>query len=319
MENAVWAMENHRKAEEAAAEARKRELWERVPGVREIDHALRTLPLDILSSALAGKNVPEETEKIKVKTRELQETRRRLLKEAGFSEDYDRVRENCPVCHDYGYSGGKMCECLRRAVAREEAKRSGLSRRLESQTFENFDLSYYSDALLPDKTYSARDVMAGILRDAEEYAENFSPNSPSLLFIGGTGLGKTHLSGAIASKVIEKGFEVVYESAPRVMAAFERERFDAENGGETMARLTECEFLVLDDLGTEAPSRAAASFVYTLVNTRVSVRRLPTLISTNLSYMGLEKQYDTAVVSRLFGEFEVKLFQGEDVRLQKLH
>lgn len=49
--------------------------------------------------------------------------------------------------------------------------------------------------------------------------------SPNLFLFGSTGLGKTHLSLAIAGKVMEKGFGVVYGSAPDLLAKVERERF----------------------------------------------------------------------------------------------
>ena len=146
------------------------------------------------------------------------------------------------------------------------------------------------------------------------------PVSGSLLLMGGTGLGKTHLSTAIAGKVLEKGYEVVYESAPEVASLFEKDRFGKdEKNGEEIRRLFDAELLILDDLGTEPQSQTSASAFYRLINTRASVLGLPTIVSTNLSYRQLEKQYDTAILSRLLGEFQVKLLQGSDVRMAKLN
>ena len=47
--------------------------------------------------------------------------------------------------------------------------------------------------------------MEQILRYCKAYAAQFSMESPNLLMQGGTGLGKTHLSLAIAHEAIEKG------------------------------------------------------------------------------------------------------------------
>ena len=193
-----------------------------------------------------------------------------------------------------------------------------MERLLKRQRFDNFDLSYYSERLLPEKTYSPRDVMASHLNYCRQYAAEFSTESPSLLFIGGTGLGKTHLSTAIAGEVIGKGFDVVYETAANVVSIFEKERFLPEEEAQGTRRLFEAELLILDDLGTETASKANTSAIYRLINHRASVAGLPTLINTNLSAKQLEKQYDTATYSRLLGEFETKVFFGSDIRLAKL-
>jgi DNA replication protein DnaC len=80
----------------------------------------------------------------------------------------------------------------------------------------------------------------------------------------------------------------------------------------------EAELLILDDLGTEPSTKTSSSAIYRLINQRVLVKGLPTIISTNLTYRQLEKEYDSAVLSRLLGEFNVKLFRGEDIRMAKL-
>ena len=40
---------------------------------------------------------------------------------------------------------------------------------------------------------------------------------------GATGLGKTHLSLAIASKVLQKGYTVIYGFSPELLNMLERE------------------------------------------------------------------------------------------------
>lgn len=55
--------------------------------------------------------------------------------------------------------------------------------------------------------------MGNIYRFCRSYAENFTPESRGIFLIGDTGLGKTHLSLAIAKDVISKGCMVAYGSA----------------------------------------------------------------------------------------------------------
>ena len=70
---------------------------------------------------------------------------------------------------------------------------------------------------------------------------------------GATGLGKTHLSLAIARAAIGKGFGVIYCSAPNIIGKLEKERFRSARGSadESDVYLLECDLLILDDLGTE--------------------------------------------------------------------
>ena len=67
----------------------------------------------------------------------------------------------------------------------------------------------------------------------EGFARQF-PSYPlkNLLLSGGTGLGKTFLSGCIAREVSEQGFSVVYDTAISLFAAFESRKFsrDMEEG-----------------------------------------------------------------------------------------
>ena len=83
---------------------------------------------------------------------------------------------------------------------------SGLYNLVKEQNFSTFSLDYYTGE---DKTYMIRNFT--ILR---AFCEKFVPGqSDSFLFIGATGLGKTHLSSSVACSLIEKGAYVVYETS----------------------------------------------------------------------------------------------------------
>lgn len=306
---------------EKEAEARCRAIEEKNPDLKRLGLLIRSTAVRVLEESMkGGADLVARVEKIGKESISLQKEYAKKLCELGLPEDYTKPHRDCELCDDTGILNGKMCACMKKEVVLEGYRSAGMGKLLQKQRFDNFDLSFYPTELLPDKRYSARDVMEQILKETKEYAASFHPTtSPCLLFIGGTGLGKTHLSTAIAGAVIEKGFDVVYESAPIVAALFEKERFgkDAE-AGDKIRRLMEAELLILDDLGTEPTSQTTASAFYQLINTRASVMGLPTIINTNLSYRQLEKQYDTAILSRLLGDFDVKLFQGSDVRLAKL-
>jgi DNA replication protein DnaC len=182
---------------------------------------------------------------------------------------------------------------------------------IKSQTFENFDLSYYSA--------EARVRMEAILGIVKKYAENFDPEkSGSVIMIGNTGLGKTHISSAMGGVIINNGYDVYYSTAVDMMSDFENERFSNVKSENLMTeKYFTCELLIIDDLGTEVSNQFTTSCLYNVINTRLNLRR-PTIISTNLMQDELRRRYWDRITSRLFGEYKVLLFLGTDVRAQKV-
>ena len=138
-----------------------------------------------------------------------------------------------------------------------------------------------------------------------------------LLLSGNTGLGKTHLSLAIASEVMQKGYGVLYDSVINLLRRVEREHFGrGEAGADTLEILLTCDLLILDDLGAEFDSSFYVSTVYNIINTRLNCG-LPTIISTNLAPEEIGSRYGRSVLSRLEGEYEILPFFGEDIRRLK--
>ena len=158
--------------------------------------------------------------------------------------------------------------------------------------------------------------MKRILEFTRNYAENFTPSSGSILMFGGTGLGKTHLSLAIANKVLEKGYSVVYDSIINILRTIEKEHFSRDHSSEMTDLILSSELLIIDDLGTEYETQFYNSTVYNIINSRINSSR-PTIINTNLDYAGINKRYEARVVSRLTTIYSCLEFKGEDIRMQK--
>ena len=202
---------------------------------------------------------------------------------------------------------------MKQALVEEGIRSSGIGRLIHHQSFDNFSLSYY------EKDKADLDRARYALSRAKSYAEGFGPASGNLLLVGGTGLGKTHLSTAIARTVLERGYDVVYETIGNVMADFEYDRFKAGYGVTEMKgeRYLACELLVLDDLGTEQTTPFVTSTLYHLINTRLNHGK-QTVINTNLAGSELKEQYGERIASRLLGEYELLFLSGQDIRMQKL-
>ena len=186
---------------------------------------------------------------------------------------------------------------------------------LELSSFENFSLDFYSDTPQPKSELTPKKRMAKILEFCKKYASQFKKNSPSLLMTGSTGLGKTHLSLAIAKEVIEKGFGVIYGSAQNIISKMEKEKFRGyqNSSDETERHYIDCDLLIIDDLGTEYLTSFSSAAIYNIVNSRIMMNK-PTIISTNLSMKELEKNYSQRMVSRIIGNNIRLEFLGSDIR-----
>ena len=288
---------------------RRRIAYGRIPALYEIDARLAALVGEVAGSMFGGGRPLADIQR---ESLDLQARRAELLTGQGLPIDWLDGAWFCPDCRDTGFVEGRMCHCLH--VLYEKHRRQSLSAllKLGSESFETFDLSYYSDE--SNGGLSPRAQMALVLGFCRDYAAHFGKSSVNLLFRGGTGLGKTFLSACIAREVSEKGFSVVYETTVAAIAAYEELKFrPSEEAEDRVARLTGCELLILDDLGTEMITEFTKSALYTLVNTRL-LNGKKTIISTNLTSADMEAKYTPQICSRLEGEYQELPFVGQDIR-----
>lgn len=296
------------------ATERRGELYQNIPEVRLLDQQLSRTGMEIMAVIREGeKDAQDQIQGIRQRNQELLARRGELLRAHGYPENYSDIQYECELCGDTGFVDTKMCQCMKRALILAGYESSGLGALIRSQTFENFSLEYYRDG---NGNYEAMKRAAEGLR---RFAESFDKETyGNYLLIGGTGLGKTHLSTAVAKTVIERGFDVLYVSAVGMIADFEAKRFnDGKGMRHDPERYAEAELLIIDDLGTEVSNQFTISCLYDLLNGRINQRRC-TFINTNLAFRELEARYNERITSRLLGEFQPILFKGTDVRRQKI-
>ena len=310
--------EDFRVKREAAisdAEDRQRFLQERIAGLKELDAELASIGPKFMFAAMGNR---EEFEKLELEFRthqtSLMKEREALLRAHGFEPDYDSPKFECEKCSDTGYVDFKACECLKNAIVKKNYLNSGLGKASYNQSFENFVLDYYGGTMKDGK--SNKEFMGDVLSFCKQYAENFGKESESLFLSGGTGLGKTHLSSAIAKKVIEKGYSVIYDSAQNIFDAFENERFGRSEVGSS-EKYKNCSLLIIDDLGAEFVTQFSVAVLYNLLNYRL-LNGKPMIISSNLGPKEIEKTYKERIYSRLGGDFTVLRFVGNDIRKIKM-
>ena len=295
---------------------RKCEVEAAIPEVKQINNALASTGAEIaIELAKGSHNIEERINALRDKNLALQEKRAQLLVANGYPADYTKPKFKCEKCQDSGYVGTKLCECFHREVVENTIRNSGIGALVDRQSFDNFDLKYYS---ADPGTLSEMKYNLEILR---EYAEGFTTNRSSVIMMGATGLGKTHMSTAIAKVVIEKGYDVVYETVQNIMSDFEYERFGRGYNTDAEEKKTDkyfnCDLLIMDDLGTELTNNFTVSCLYNLMNSRIN-NHLPTIVNTNLTHNELRDRYEDRVTSRLMGEFVPIQFVGKDIRQQKM-
>ena len=294
--------------------AREAEVYARAPEIRETDKALRALLAEVVDLT-AGGGTRAAVDRVGQKSLDLCARKAEQLVARGWTADYLDDVVQCPRCHDSGYlRDGRMCSCLQDLYEEERKAELNAALTLSEENFADFRLDYYSG--------DAREYMELALNTAREYAVRFGPESPNLLFQGGTGLGKTFLSGCIAKTVSGRGFSVVYETAQGAFGAFEEQKFsrDAETyalSSEKVRRILSCDLLILDDLGTELTTSFTQSALYNIVNSRLSAPGKKTIISTNLTDGEFAARYIPQIVSRVNGEFDTLFFMGRDIRAIK--
>ena len=292
------------------------EAYALVPRIKEIDIQLRrTMAQAAQAAFLQGTDGRELLEKVRLENLELQQERAILAAEY-FEEGYLDETPICANCGGSGYVGSTMCECLRELCRQEQKKEvSILSGSKES--FNQFRLDYYPDRIDPKYGASPRTIMERNFQSCRRYALTFTPNAGNLLFVGGTGLGKTFLSACVARAVADRGYSVVYETASHLFSKLEQAKFSPnEENRREAAKFTECDLLIVDDLGTEMPGQFVTAALYSLVNDRMLSGK-PMVISTNLNVDEMARRYSPQIASRLHGGFQRLTFVGEDIRVLK--
>ena len=292
------------------------EAYERVPRIREIDMLLRRTMAQAAALAFtSGSDAREALENVKNQNLSLQQEREYLVREY-FEEGYLDESPICDRCGGSGYLGSSMCECLTELCRQEQKKELSLLSG-GKENFNQFRLDYYPDRIDPKIGASPRMIMERNFRTCRTYASLFSQHSGNLLFIGGTGLGKTFLSACIARTVADRGCSVVYETAAHLFSKLERAKFsNDEDARKETEKYTRCDLLIIDDLGTEMPGQFVTAALYSLINDRL-LENKPMVVSTNLNVDELSRRYSPQIASRLHGSFNRLTFVGEDIRVLK--
>jgi len=298
----------------ALFEKRQQEMEEIAPEIAEVNRQLIDTSVKLSKAIMQNnENIGFVIEKIKAENMKSQKLIKFLLADFGYPADYLDLIYTCKNCNDTGYTNGIRCQCFNDLLKKFSVEEINKNSNFKLDKFEEFNLNYYSDKIDEATGITPRIKMAGNLNACKEFVKEFSSNTNSIFMSGKTGLGKTFLSSAIANELLQKGFNVAFDSIQNFLRMIENEHFGRSQNKDTLQILNDADLVILDDLGSEFNSAFYSATVYNIINTRLN-RNSPTIISSNLSFDELQQKYDDRIISRITGMYSWMVFVGKDIR-----
>lgn len=293
---------------------RKEEVYSKFPEIEELEKEINKLCVKLSISAFKPiKNREEFLHDLREKITDLRMKKTELLVSNGYDMDYLKTRYQCPKCKDTGFIGPTKCECYKPKLIKLYYENSELSQLLRTNNFRNFKYDYYPSTRDSENPKSPRKNMEEIIKTIMYFIETFDRGKDNLLFYGNSGTGKTFLTHCIAKELLDRGNLVIYRTAEDLIKNLREIRL--ENNYELEDILINCDLLIIDDLGTEQISNFTKTELFNLLNKRI-LKNKKMVISTNYTLESLLKTYSERITSRLFGNFTLCKFYGEDIRVK---
>lgn len=150
------------------------------------------------------------------------------------------------------------------------------------------------------------------------FDSSFVTTARSLLLIGASGLGKTHLSIALGTKMVQLGYTVRFVVAQQLANAV-LEAASRVQIAKIIEPLIRCDVLILDELGYLALEPQVGPVLYEIIAGRY--QKGATIITSNKSLANWgELVGDTAlmmaIIDRLLHQGEVFYLRGTSYRLR---
>lgn len=291
---------------------KKEALYERIPELSSIDHEINLQGIALTRATIADD--PGTAATIRNKMSAL-EARKKTL--AGDSEYLLTQSYYCSICKDKGILPAGICQCLNQCLSEISFSSYDLKSRAQRETFDSFNLQFYSDQPVGQGSTSPRTNALTNKQNMLKYCQNFENIQDQLLFTGPPGVGKTFMSNCIVNKLTEKGYGIVYVTASHLVSSIQDQIFREKKAStQIFEPLLLCDLLIIDDLGAEFSSEYSQKQLYEVIDSRLNAEK-NMIISSNLTVLKIKELYDERLSSRICGHFKTIPFQGEDIRILK--
>ncbi len=151
---------------------------------------------------------------------------------------------------------------------------------------------------------------------------DFIRQNKNIVFVGGVGLGKTHLAKALAYEACKKRHSVLCVPAMELINSLV-EAASEKRMEERLRKYAKPELLVIDEFGYIPLDRAASELLFQMLARRYDSQCAPTIITTNRAFKEWPKALAndavlaSALLDRVLERCEVISIEGKSYRMRK--
>lgn len=171
--------------------------------------------------------------------------------------------------------------------------KSGIPKRFQDKTFDNYQLSEDND--------NQEEVFNRVVAFSEEFKPSQEHSGRCIVMIGDTGTGKSHLACAVASLVIKE-----YGGTARFTSVSEINRLVRESKGynakysetEVIEAFGNYDLLIVDEVGIQSGSDAESRALFDVFNARYQNKK-STIVISNLNQAQVKEALGQRIFDRL--------------------